>query len=280
LKATLHRARKVLAGNRFLKAHAEGQAQDVVMLPTGVDLAPYPDDAVARAAALRRERTGARLIGWIGSRPSLRYLAALAGPLRAACARVPGARLVQVCDAFFDLPGVPTEKRVWSRAREAADLMDFDVGLMPIDDRPFARGKCGLKILQYQAAGVPVVGSPFGANLDIVRPGETGLLADGPEAWEEAIVRVLKDADLARRLGEGGRGRVAAEFAAGTIGRRLADEIIDAARPLPGRTRSRVPALPRQEGEHHDQSRQHQRLLVADHLAEGPAGAVSPERAG
>jgi glycosyltransferase involved in cell wall biosynthesis len=284
LRAMLSRARKVIAGNRFLAAHAGRFARDVVMLPTGIDLAPFPEEAVRRAAALRRRRTGERLIGWIGSRPSLRYLPALAAPLRAACARVRGARLVQVCDGFIDLPGVPTEKRPWSREGEAADLMGFDVGLMPIDDRPFARGKCGLKILQYQAAGVPVVGSPFGANLEIVLDGETGLLVAGAAAWEDAIVRVLSDPVLARRLGEAGRRRVEAEYSAGIIGERLADEILEAARPararpVPGRSRSGRAALPGQEGEEPDHARQNQRLLIADHLAERPSGRVSPEGA-
>jgi glycosyltransferase involved in cell wall biosynthesis len=279
LQATLRRTRKVIAGNRYLATQAAPMASDVVVLPTAVDLTPFPEDAVRRAAARRRQRRDERLIGWIGSRPSLRYLPALAGPLRAVCGRVRGARLVQVCDEFIDLPGVPTEKRRWSREREPADLMDFDVGLMPLDDRPFARGKCGLKILQYQAAAVPVVASPFGANLEIVRDGSTGLFAEGAAAWEETVVRLLSDAPLARRLGEAGRERVVADYAADVIGARLAGEILVAARPMPGRSRSGMTALPGQEPENERHPGQNQRLLVAHHLAERPARVLSPERA-
>jgi len=279
LQATLGRARMTLAGNGFLAEYAARFTGDVAVLQTGVDLAPFPKEAVRRAMTLRRGRTGERLIGWIGSRPSLRYLPALAAPLRAACARVRGARLVQVCNDFIDLPGVPTEKRRWSQAREAADLMDFDVGLMPIDDRPFARGKCGLKILQYQAAAVPVVGSPFGANLEIVRDGETGLLAEGAAAWEDAIVRVLSDPGLANRLGEAGRNSAAADYSAARIGARLADHLIEAAHPVRERGRSGTAALPGQESEGQGHPRQDQRLLVAKHLAKRPSRVVSPKRA-
>ncbi|HYV86046.1 MAG TPA: hypothetical protein VFB49_09060, partial [Patescibacteria group bacterium] len=109
LSAVLGRAAVTIAGNGFLAEYARALTPRVTVLPTGVDLAPFPDEAVRRAAARRRAGTGERRIGWIGSRPSLRYLAALTGPLRAACARVPGARVVQVSNAFADLPGVPVE---------------------------------------------------------------------------------------------------------------------------------------------------------------------------
>ncbi len=278
LGAVLTRAAWVLAGNRFLAAYARQVTPRVTVLPTGVDLAPFPDDVVRRGAARRRARQGERLIGWIGSRPSLRYLAALAAPLREACARVPGARVVQVSNAFADLPGVPVENRPWDAGREAADLLDFDVGLMPLHDGPFARGKCGLKILQYQSAGVPVVCSPVGANVEIVRPGVTGLFAADAAAWTEAIVRLLTDADLAARLGVAGRERVRDSYAAASIGARLADRLVEVASGRMPRTASGGAELPDQEGEGREQSQQHERLLVADHLRERPGGALAGER--
>jgi glycosyltransferase involved in cell wall biosynthesis len=286
LRATLVRAGLVLAGNRFLAEGAQAVLSTeaggsagaggcygeprVVVLPTGVDLAPFPEARV-REALLRR--AGAKQpprIGWIGSRPSLRYLAMLAAPLRAACTRVPGARLVEVCNEFLDLPGVPVEKRLWSAAREADDLLDFDVGLMPIDDRPFSSGKCGLKILQYQAAGVPVVCSPVGANTDIVRDGATGLYATGEAAWTEAIVRLLSDRPLASRLAEAGRRRLEAEYAAAVVGTRLAEHLLATARPRGARSLNAAGAE-REEDEGEREPQDHQRLLVADHLGERPA---------
>jgi glycosyltransferase involved in cell wall biosynthesis len=277
LGAILTRSAWVLAGNGFLAAHARQVTPRVTILPTGVDLAPFPEDRVRQAAARRRARTGERLIGWIGSRPSLRYLAALAAPLREACARVPGARVVQVSNAFADLPGVPVETRAWEAGREPADLLDFDLGLMPLDDRPFSRGKCGLKLLQYQAAGVPAISSPVGANLEIVRPGVTGLLAADARSWTESIVRLLTDADLAARLGQAGRERVRDHYAAGSIGARLADQIVAVASGRVPRAASGRTELPDQEGEGREQSHQHERLLIADHLRERPGGALAGE---
>jgi glycosyltransferase involved in cell wall biosynthesis len=267
--ATLVRAGLVLAGNRFLAERAQAAAR-VAVLPTGVDLAPFPEARVREAVLRRAAAKQTPRIGWIGSRPSLRYLAMLAAPLRAACARVPGARLVEVCNEFLDLPGVPVEKRLWSAAREADDLLDFDVGLMPIDDRPFSRGKCGLKILQYQAAGVPVVCSPVGANTDIVRDGATGLYATGEASWTEAIVRLLADRPLASRLAEGARRRLEAEYAASVVGRRLAEHLLATARP--GRApRLNAAGAEREEDEGENEPQDHERLLVADHLGKRPA---------
>jgi glycosyltransferase involved in cell wall biosynthesis len=277
LGAILTRAASVLAGNAFLATYARQVTPRVTFLPTGVDLAPFSDDLVRQAVERRRARSGERLIGWIGSRPSLRYLAALAGPLREACARIPGSRVVQVSNAFADLPGVPVETRPWQAGREAADLLDFDIGLMPLDDRPFSRGKCGLKLLQYQAAGVPVISSPVGANLEIVRPDVTGLFAADAPAWTGSIVRLLTDAGLAARLGQAGRERVRDHYAAASIGARLADQIVEVASGRVPRSASGRTELPDQEGEGREQSHQHERLLVADHLRERPGGALAGE---
>jgi hypothetical protein len=286
LRAVLGRAALVLAGNRFLLDHAArlappGATPRIELLPTGVDLAPFPEERVRAAAARRGSSAEGPRIGWIGSRASLRYLGALAGPLRTACARVPGARLVQVCNDFLDLPGVPTEKVAWSAEREADDLLGFDVGLMPIDDRPFSHGKCGLKILQYQAAGVPVVCSPVGANRDIVENDVTGLFASGDAEWTQAIVRLLTDRERARRLAAAGRGRVEALYSAERIGTRLAELLAEmpAQRGRKGRKERRGAAgrdsgrrdAGREPREARGQAQKHERLLVADHLSERPA---------
>jgi glycosyltransferase involved in cell wall biosynthesis len=223
LEALLARCRAVIAGNRFLGEYAARFAREVAVLPTAVDLGPYSDEEVARARALRAARRDGPRLGWIGSRPSLRYLAALADPLRRVCARLPGSRLVQICNEFIDLPGVPSEKRAWNAAREAADLLDLDVGLMPLDDSPFSRGKCGLKILQYHAAGLPVVCSPVGANLEIVTEGETGLFARDGGEWEERLSSLLADPARGAALGERGRRAVRERFEATRIGDRLAE---------------------------------------------------------
>jgi glycosyltransferase involved in cell wall biosynthesis len=228
LAAVLRRSRRVIAGNRFLADHAARFARDVVVLPTAVDLRPFPRAALARARANRQERRAAPRIGWVGSRPSLRYLLPLAAPLRRLFENLPGGRFVQICNEFVDLPEVPTQKIEWTLEGEAPALLDLDIGLMPLDDSPFSRGKCGMKILMYQAAGIPVVCSPVGANAELVQEGETGFFARTGEEWIDRLRRLVADPEMAGRMGERGRLSVETRYEAGVIGSRLADLILGA----------------------------------------------------
>ncbi len=157
----------------------------------------------------------------------------IAAPLREICARTPGARFVQICDEFTDLPGVVTERRPWSADREAADLMGLDIGVMPLDDSAFSRGKCGFKILQYHAAGLPVVCSPVGANLEIVADGATGFLASTPANWVERMTQLLADPAAAETMGERGRRQVRERYDASITGPALAEIVLSAADRAP-----------------------------------------------
>ena len=222
LAAVLKRSRKVIAGNPFLADYASRHARDVAVLPTGVDLRPFPEDAIGRARQARRGSAAPR-IGWVGSGPSLRYLGSLAEPLRRLCARRPQLRFVQVCNAFVEWPGIPTETIAWSPESETAALLGLDIGVMPLDDSPFSQGKCGLKILMYQAAGLPVVCSPVGANRELVEDGRTGLFAVTADDWVDRLSRLLDDPALGRTLGERGRARVLERYGSVTIASRLAD---------------------------------------------------------
>jgi len=235
LASVLRRSRGVLAGNRFLADYAGRFASDVTILPTGVDLAPFPDEAIRRARQARRERTSGMRIVWVGSRPSLRYLEALAEPLRRVTQGDPTVRFVQVCNAFADLPGVNTETIAWSREAETAALLDGDIGVMPLDESPFSQGKCGFKILMYYAAGLPVVCSPVGANRDLVVHGETGLFAASAEEWAAGLGRLLAEPGLCAAMGDRGRALLRERYEARLIGARLADRIASLATAVPAR---------------------------------------------
>ena len=225
LASILRRSRGVLAGNQFLADYARRFAAEVTVLPTGVDLAPFPDDAIRRARQARRERASGMRIIWVGSRPSLRYLTELAEPLRQVTRSHPTVRFVQVCNAFADLPGVPTDTIAWSREGEAGALLDGDIGVMPLDESPFSQGKCGFKILMYYAAGLPVVCSPVGANRELVAHGETGLFARTTEEWAAGLGRLLADPGLCAAMGDRGRALLRERYEAKVIGGRLADRI-------------------------------------------------------
>jgi glycosyltransferase involved in cell wall biosynthesis len=189
----------VLAGNRHLAARAERVNANVHVIPTCVD----PDAVPARAHG----RGGPPVVGWIGTPGNLRHLVSIVPALRR-IASERGIRLRVVSTVPFELPGVRVENVLWSARIEAAAVADFGIGLMPLEDGPAFEGKCGLKLLQYMAAGVPAVASPVGVNAEIVRNGETGLLATTEEEWVAALRRLIGDPELRRRLGAAAREEV------------------------------------------------------------------------
>jgi glycosyltransferase involved in cell wall biosynthesis len=195
----------VIAGNAYLadRARAAG-ASDVAVIPSVVDLDHY-SIASARTAE-------PRVIGWIGSPSTAVALDAIAPALARVCA---GGRarvvLVGVTPGRRAWP-FPCEERPWVEGREPADIAGFDIGIMPLADDPWSRGKCGFKLVQYLACGRPAVASPIGVNPGIVIDGVTGLLASSEDEWVEALQRLLGDADLRAHLGRAGRAHVSAHF--------------------------------------------------------------------
>ncbi|MCB9896371.1 MAG: glycosyltransferase family 4 protein [Planctomycetes bacterium] len=237
LAALCARADLVIVGNRFLREFAARSARQVHVIPTTVDLARY--DAALELQRARRATpdTGPLRVGWIGLRYNFGYLRELAAPLaglsRAVELRVVSSGLPEV-DPAWD--GVRLVHRPWSAEGEAAELAQCDVGVMPLPDDPWTRGKCALKILQYMAAGVPVVASPVGVNADIVRHGENGLLAATPAGWSAAFEALAADPELRSRLGEAGRRTVEAEFSIEGGAEKVANAYRCATRPAdPGR---------------------------------------------
>jgi glycosyltransferase involved in cell wall biosynthesis len=124
-----------------------------------------------------------------------------------------------ICDRFVEFPGLPVERCVWSEAAEAQEIASADIGIGWVPDDPWSRGKCGLKVLQYQAAGLPVVANAVGVQSDFVRDGETGFIATTTEEWVKAIRMLAHDAALRRRLGAAGRQQVEARYSVDVGGR-------------------------------------------------------------
>jgi glycosyltransferase involved in cell wall biosynthesis len=122
----------------------------------------------------------------------------------------------------LDLPGVPIEIVNWSEASETAQLHGFDIGIMPLTDDPWARGKCGFKLIQYMACGLPVVASPVGVNCQIVEHGGNGYLAGTEAEWVSALTTLLDDAALRERLGRAGRLKVEQRYCLQKTGPELA----------------------------------------------------------
>jgi glycosyltransferase involved in cell wall biosynthesis len=128
-----------------------------------------------------------------------------------------------VCDRFLKLEHLPVVPCVWSQSSEVADLAAADIGISWIPDDLWSRGKCGLKVLQYFAAGLPVVANPVGVQAEMVRHGENGFLAETPNEWSEAVGRLAADPGLRQRLGQAGRRLVEATYSVSVGARRWLD---------------------------------------------------------
>jgi glycosyltransferase involved in cell wall biosynthesis len=221
IDAVMRRAVIVTAGNGYLRERAlAAGARRVEVLPSVVDCEEY------RAAAHGpRERP---VIGWIGSPSTARYVHLLQGPLeRLRERRQVALRLIG--SGPVALGEVRPEIVAWAEDRQADDLAALDIGVMPLADSPWERGKCGYKLIQYMAAGLPVVASAVGANLDIVEEGVTGFLVENEAGWLEALDRLAADPGLRARMGAAGRRAAEARFSTTAVGARLAQVLKKAA---------------------------------------------------
>ncbi|MBI1914569.1 MAG: glycosyltransferase family 4 protein [Planctomycetes bacterium] len=203
--ATVRVADAVVAGNSYLADSARQHGGTARVIPTCVNPAVYSLAKHTRCGA------GVQLV-WIGSSSTLKGLEAITPLLETLGAECPGVRLKLVCDRFLRLRSLPVEECPWSEAGEAHALAEADVGIAWVPDDLWSRGKCGLKVLQYMAAGLPVVANPVGVQAEMVRHGETGFLAETPQEWVEAVRCLAGDPDLRRRMGRAARARVEAEF--------------------------------------------------------------------
>jgi len=130
-------------------------------------------------------------------------------------------RLKIVCDTFFDCNRMEVIKKQWSSEDEVQDLQSFDIGLMPLMDDPWSWGKCGLKIIQYQGVGVPVVCTPVGINRDLIKDGENGFWAMDHEEWIEKLSILIDDGPLRREMGLRGREKVERGYSLQKCGERM-----------------------------------------------------------
>lgn len=203
----------VTAGNSFLAGVAARFNPAVTVIPTCVDIDCYHPGEAAAAEHFD--------VVWIGSSSTRKYLETAIPALREAARRIPALRLKIIADFDLDAPGFPTLPVRWQAASEALELASAQVGIAPMPDDDWSRGKCALKVLQYMAAGLPVVSSPAGVNSEAVVQGETGFLADTQQAWVEALQQLAADGTLRRRQGLAGRQRVAACYSVEVVFARL-----------------------------------------------------------
>ena len=220
--ALIQRAALVVAGNAYLADFAQAAgARQVELVPTVIDLERYPLASIHPA-----KMDEPPCVGWIGQRATAAFLA----PYAPLFGRLSVDGLARFAAIGIDAPslGLPMASIPWSEETEVASIRSFDVGIMPLLDAAFERGKCGYKLIQYMACGLPVVASPVGVNRQIVEHGVNGFLAETPEQWDQALQTLLADANLRQRMGQAGRQKVEREYCSQVTGPRMAALLLDA----------------------------------------------------
>ena len=195
----------VAAGNDVLAAVAKPASREVVVLPTSIDISVYR----ATTAAAADPPT----IAWIGSPENLIYLEMIRPALARLSARHSALKLRVICSQFPDWPEISVERVAWSSQTEAASLATAHIGVMPLTDDEWSRGKCAFKLLQYMAASLPCVASPVGANTEAVLDGFNGFHARSIDEWEQSLERLIVSPDLRARCGANGHAHVQQRYA-------------------------------------------------------------------
>lgn len=204
----------VFCGNRFLLGEAQKHRTDSLFhVPTVVDTADYP---------LKTHTTTSRLVvGWMGSSSTLPYLTDIKD-LFFAPELQDSVTFKVVADRAPEIEGAPIEFEAWGKETEKRSLLSFDVGIMPLRDDMWSRGKCGLKLIQYMASGIPSLTHPYGAAAEIIADGEDGLLRPDVTGWIEAIRMLATDPALRERLGINARTTVEKRYSLQRWGKEIA----------------------------------------------------------
>ena len=198
---------RIICGNAYLADWFSAWHKDITIIPTAVDTDRY-------MSSVREGGCGyALVIGWIGTSGNLKYVYAIEAALARVMQVYPKAKLRIVCDRipkFSLIDANRCEFILWSESTEIENIQGMDIGIMPLEDNPWARGKCSYKMLQYMSCGLPVVVSPVGMNADVLAMGSVGFGCSTQEHWIDAFVELLGSAKMRSEMGAAGR-RVAVE---------------------------------------------------------------------
>jgi glycosyltransferase involved in cell wall biosynthesis len=207
----------VVAGNEYLAAYARKHNPRVVVVPTSIDTDLY-------TPMEREDWSGRVTIGWTGSATSLTYLETFAPVLRELL-RHRDAEIRVQSNRPPALSGVPVVWQPWSPETEIQEIRRYHIGIKPMPDNPWARGKCPMKELQYMALGVPAVCSAVGTSVEVIRDGENGFLATNGDQWLAHLTRLVDDAALRRTIGLAGRQTVEERYSMRKCASRFAEAL-------------------------------------------------------
>jgi glycosyltransferase involved in cell wall biosynthesis len=205
-KTNCRLAAHVMVGNPYLAEFARRVNDNVTIIPTTIDTEKY-------AAPPAKVKGGPLVIGWTGSYSTVQHLDTLRNVLTKLAERE-SFRLRVIGTPTYKIEGVETEALQWRTETEIEDLGAIDIGMMPLPDDNWSKGKCGLKALQFMALGIPTICSPVGVNTDIIQDNQNGLIAGSEDEWIEKLTRMLKSKELRERLGQAGRKTVEEKYSA------------------------------------------------------------------
>ena len=201
IAVVMRNARLVIAGNNYIAKYAQqAGAKQVEIIPTVIDISKY---------SLREsKKNDVFKIVWIGSPSTYQHVEAILPAL----AKISNSKLLLIGAGKREFNQSWIEVRSWSEVSEIKDIQSADVGIMPLPDTAWARGKCGFKLIQYMACGLPVVASPVGVNADIVEHGKNGFLASSLDDWTRFLAHLQNDKVLRTNMGTYGRKKVETDY--------------------------------------------------------------------
>jgi glycosyltransferase involved in cell wall biosynthesis len=213
IATVMRRATIVIVGNEYLASYARmAGANRIELIPTVVDLNIYN--------VKEQPKKEVFTIGWIGTPVTVKYLE-LIRSVFLEWAKNKSAHLVIIGADSYRTDDIPIEYFTWSKDTEVSDIQKFDVGIMPLNNSPWERGKCGYKLIQYMACGIPVIASPVGVNSTIVEHGVNGFLANDQREWIEAIDILYNNPEQRAKMGQAGRKKVEEQYSLHVTGPKL-----------------------------------------------------------
>ncbi|HEY6806489.1 MAG TPA: glycosyltransferase family 4 protein [Pyrinomonadaceae bacterium] len=220
----------VMVGNPYLAEYAGRVNDKVTIVPTTIDTEKYQP-------LNRRDDSKPIVIGWTGSHSTVQHLNTLRSALQKLAKRE-SFRLRVIGTPTYELEGLDVEAMKWHSETELEDLSAVDIGVMPLPDDRWSKGKCGLKALQFMALGIPTICSPVGVNTDIIQDGENGFIAGADDEWVEKLSQLVRSRELRRKLGDAGRCTVETKYSAAAQAPRVYEVFKSVIRPSKARVES------------------------------------------
>ncbi len=203
--AILKKSSLVFAGNEYLATYARQFSDRVEVIPTTIDTGGYHNEIK------QHQEKELVTIGWTGTSTTLKYIS-LIEPALKELAKTCKFELSVICDRPPELEIDNVKFVPWKLDSEIEDLLQFDIGIMPLKDNKWAKGKCGFKILQYLSLGIPTVASPVGVNADIIQHEGNGFLASTQEEWTQYLKQLIQSVELRKKMGAQGRNTVESKY--------------------------------------------------------------------